>query len=78
VSDICYGIGLPKRFFLRQGWERLWPAGQDAFFVPAAEASPLRQEDSGAGYTKTGFAQGPLERTARSRHRASDVREAPK
>jgi len=33
--------------------------------VPAAEASPLRQEDSGAGYTKTALAQGTFERTAR-------------
>ncbi len=35
------------------------------FFVLAAEASPLRQEDSGAGFTKTGLARAAFERTAR-------------
>ncbi len=53
----------------RQGWERLCGEGQAEFFVLAAEASPLRQEDSGAGFTKTGLAQAAFERTARRARR---------
>ncbi len=81
--QFCYAK-ITQRPTLRQGWERLCGEGNAVVFSARRRRPTEAPRTGGRGRAarataqKTGICRAAFERTARSRHRASDVREAPK